>query len=128
MTAYNILLVGAGGFLGSIARYLATITIDKRLNSLFPYGTLTVNTMGSFFLGIILAVVIKKTGTQAEQWKLLLGTGFCGGFTTFSTFAFENISLWEGKLAGTAVLYTLLSLAFGVAAVWTGMLLGRNLI
>jgi CrcB protein len=128
MNAYHILLVGAGGFLGSIARYITTISIDKKLNSFFPYGTLTVNLLGSFFLGVILAVVLKKSGTTAEQWKLLIGTGFCGGFTTFSAFAFENVSLFEARLAGTALIYTALSLAFGVVAVWAGMLLGRNFI
>jgi CrcB protein len=128
MNAYHILLVGTGGFFGSIARYITTISIDKRLNSFFPYGTLTVNLLGSFFLGLILSVVIKKTGTTGEQWKLLLGTGFCGGFTTFSAFAFENVSLLDARFPGTAVLYTALSLAFGVVAVWAGMLLGRNLI
>ena len=128
MNAYHILLVGAGGFLGSVARYLTTISIDKRLNSFFPYGTLTVNLLGCFILGFILSVVVRKTGTTAEQWKLLFGTGFCGGFTTFSTFAFENVTLLEGRLAGTAVIYTALSLVFGVLAVWGGMLLGRNLI
>jgi CrcB protein len=128
MNTYHILLVGAGGFLGSIARYITTISIDKRLNSFFPYGTLTVNLLGSFFLGMILSMVIKKTGTTAEQWKLLMGTGFCGGFTTFSAFAFENVSLLEARFSGTALIYTALSLAFGVVAVWAGMLLGKNLI
>ena len=128
MNTYNILLVGAGGFLGSIARYITTISIDKRFNSFFPYGTLTVNLLGSFFLGVILSLVLKKTGTTAEQWKLLLGTGFCGGFTTFSAFAFENVSLLEARFAGTALIYTALSLAFGVVAVWAGVLLGKHFI
>src|SRR5690606_27549233 len=125
---YKVLLVGAGGFAGSIARYLAATAIDKRLNSHFPYGTLAVNLVGSFLLGILFAVLIKKTGTHSEGWKLFIGTGFCGGFTTFSAFAIQNVSLLEQKLAGTAMLYILLSMAGGLLAVWVGLMLGKNLV
>lgn len=128
MNIYKILLVGAGGFIGSIARYLTAIAIAKRLNSVFPYGTLTVNFLGSFLLGLILAVVMKKTGTQMDEWKLFLGTGFCGGFTTFSAFTFENLSLFEQKLVGTAVLYMTISLVGGIMAVGAGVILGRNIV
>jgi CrcB protein len=128
MNLYKILLVGAGGFIGSIARYLTVITIDKRLNSVFPYGTMTVNLLGAFLLGFLLAMVTKKTGMHAHEWKLFLGTGFCGGFTTFSAFAVENVNLWEQKLPGTAILYMTISMAGGILAVWVGIILGRNIV
>jgi CrcB protein len=120
MNALHVFLVGAGGCLGSIARYLATVSIDKRLQPVFPYGTLTVNILGSFILGFVLAWVSKKSGTHGDQWRLFLGTGFCGGFTTFSSFAAENLILFQHKLPGTAVLYTIISILAGLLAVWLG--------
>ncbi len=128
MNVYKILLVGAGGFIGSIARYLTSFALDKRLNAVFPYGTMTVNLLGSFLLGLILAVAIKKTGNHMDEWKLFLGTGFCGGFTTFSAFAFENFNLFEQKLVGTAFLYIIISLIGGILAMWTGIMLGRSIV
>ena len=120
MNVFHVFLVGAGGFLGSIARYLTIVSIDKKLHPIFPYGTLTVNILGSFILGFVLAWLSKKSGAHSDQWRLLLGTGFCGGFTTFSSFAAENLILFEHKLPGMALLYTLMSIVAGVAAVWFG--------
>lgn len=126
MTIAHILLVGAGGCLGSIARYVTVVSIDKRFNGHFPYGTTAVNLIGSFILGFVLAVLLKKTGSSLE-WRLFLATGFCGGFTTFSAFAAENLSLFEQKLPGTALLYIITSVAGGLLAVWSGFALARNL-
>lgn len=127
MSVINILLVGAGGCLGSMARYLTVVSLDKKLNSIFPYGTLAVNLLGSLLLGVVMAIALKKTGTYHQEWKLFLGTGFCGGFTTFSAFAAENMNLLEQRLPGTAILYVVLSLTGGLLAVWTGFVLGRNM-
>ena len=128
MSLTNVLLVGAGGFLGSIARYLTVLGVDKRLNSVMPLGTLTVNIVGSLVLGFILAFVMKKTGAYLDEWKLFIGTGFCGGFTTFSAFAAENLSLFEHKFPGTAFLYIILSLVAGLLAVWLGFALAKSFI
>ena len=125
MSIMNLVLVGAGGCIGSIARYVTAVSVDKRLNSIFPYGTLLVNILGSFVLGLLLAWLMKRTGTQAVQWKLFIGTGFCGGFTTFSAFAVENFTLLEQKLHATAALYIFLSVAAGLFAVWAGFALAR---
>lgn len=128
MNMLHMLLVGAGGFIGSIARYLTVVTVDKRLNALFPYGTFLVNLIGSLLLGFLVAWMAKKTGASALQWKLFLGTGFCGGFTTFSAFAVENVNLFANKHPGTGVLYIVLSIAAGLFAVWAGFALARAIV
>lgn len=128
MTLTHILLVGAGGCIGSMARYITVISLDKKLNSFFPFGTITVNLIGSFLLGVLFTMLLKKAGLNSPEWRLFLGTGFCGGFTTFSAFAAENISLFEQKLPGTALLYISVSVIGGLLAVWLGMTVARSLI
>jgi CrcB protein len=127
MNAINFLLVGAGGFIGSMLRYAAALSLDRRLNTVFPFGTFAVNVIGSFILGFLMAWATKRTGIHSEQWRLFLGTGFCGGFTTFSAFAAENMTMFEQKLAGTGFLYIILSIVTGILAVWAGFSLSRAL-
>lgn len=127
MNAINLLLVGVGGFAGSAARYLTVVSLEKKLNAVFPYGTLTVNIAGSFLLGIVLAWISGKSGQSGESWRLLIGTGFCGGFTTFSAFAAENVSLFDQRLASTALLYILISVVGGLLAVWAGFAAFRTI-
>ena len=126
MNVLNVLLVGAGGCLGCMARYITVIFVERKLSAVIPFGTLVVNLAGSFILGIVIAAFMKKTGANHQEWGLFLGTGFCGGFTTFSAFAAENLSLFEQKFPGTALVYTVLSLIGGLLAVWMGFALGRN--
>src|SRR5687768_8161089 len=128
MNITHFLLVGAGGCIGSMARHLTVISVDKRLNAIFPFGTFAVNVVGSFILGFILAWLTKKTGAHNEAWKMFLGTGFCGGFTTFSTFTAENLNLFEQKLPATALAYIGLSVIAGLLSVWAGVMLGRNIL
>ena len=118
-------MVGAGGGLGSMARYLVVLSLDKKLNAIFPFGTLTVNIAGSFILGFVLAIALIKTDAQFYAWRLFLATGFCGGFTTFSAFAAENMSLFEQKFHGTALAYIGVSMIGGLLAVWLGFMLAR---
>jgi len=126
MTFFKILLVGLGGSLGSMARYISVRTIDGRLNALFPYGTLFVNLIGSFLIGITYAIVARKTG-QSEHWGTFLGAGFCGGFTTFSAFAYENVSLIQQRMATTSLLYIAVSIGLGLLAVAAGTAVGKLL-
>ena len=124
MNLFTILLVGTGGFFGTIARYITVQIVDKKLNSVFPYGTLTVNLVGSFILGFVIGVMGQQNESR-NNWKLFLTTGFCGGFTTFSAFAFENVNLLQQRMVITSVSYTVLSIVAGFVAVIAGMLLGR---
>ncbi len=127
MNTINLLLVGAGGGAGTIARYLTVVFVERRMNAALPYGTLTVNIAGSFILGVILAWLAGRTGSASDQWRLLLGTGFCGGFTTFSAFAADNLMLLEQRLPVLGLSYIALSIAGGLFAVWIGFAISRTL-
>ena len=124
MSVYKILIIGLGGFLGSVARYVTAKFLDGKLSPAFPYGTLTVNILGSFLLGIIYVIALRKAGLT-ENGRLFLGVGFCGGFTTFSAFALENFGLMQDKLVGTSVLYTSLSIVGGILALAAGVWVAR---
>lgn len=120
----NILIVGIGGFAGSIMRYLAYLFIDKRFPSLYPISTFTVNIIGSLLLGIITGLMLKSTMIN-DNMRLLLAVGFCGSFTTFSTFANENLFFINQKLLPTALLYTAASVILGLLAVYAGYVIGK---
>jgi fluoride exporter len=124
MNIYKVLLVGLGGMLGSIARYVTVRSVDARLNAAIPCGTLIVNIAGSFILGLLYAWTSKKTGAS-EPLQLLLGTGFCGGFTTFSAFALENANLWQSKMMASSIAYIVATLVVGFLSVLAGLALGK---
>jgi len=126
MSVYKLLIVGFGGFIGSVARYLAVKLVDGKLNPLFPYGTLTVNIVGSFLLGLIYMLALRKAGLS-ENGRLFLGVGFCGGFTTFSAFALENFNLIEQKFFGTSLLYVSISVVVSILALAAGVWISRFL-
>ena len=109
-------LVGLGGALGSMFRYACNIFIVQKN---FPFTTLLVNVFGSFIIGIVLAFCLKNE-LFANNWKLFLATGICGGFTTFSTFSVENLQLIENQKWALLCLYVLSSIVLGIAAVFLG--------
>ena len=116
----KLFIIGLGGFSGSILRFaVGRSIIDGRLNSPFPWGTLTVNVVGSFIIGFVYTLALKKVGIT-ENWRLFLGTGFCGGFTTFSAFAWENVNLLDQKLIGTSLIYISASIILGLLAIVAG--------
>jgi CrcB protein len=116
----TMLLVAAGAAIGAPVRYLADRTVQRRRDSPLPWGTLTVNVAGSFILGLL-------TVTTDPTVTLLLGVGFCGGFTTYSTFGYETIRLAEDGSHRYAILNVLVSLGAGLAAATLGILLARAL-
>lgn len=120
----NFLLVGAGGFLGSVARYGVSLLCSRWLPKSFPYGTFAVNMAGCFIIGLLAGYVTYKENLSGGMW-LLLATGFCGGFTTFSSFALENNWLLQDKMNITAMIYIALSLLFGLLLCRWGMIMWR---
>jgi len=115
----NFLLVGLGGFLGSIARYSVSLLL-KNYNFLnFPLGTFSVNIAGSLLIGFIISIWGIKTDYNAGL-KLFLSVGICGGFTTFSSFTAENFKLIEQKLYLLSFVYISMSVILGIAAIFAG--------
>lgn len=112
----NCLLVGIGGFFGSVCRYLIGL-LPIETGSGFPVKTLAVNVIGSFLIGVI-AVLLSKDKGLDPQAALMLRVGLCGGFTTFSTFAFESADLMKSGQMATAFVYICLSVILSVAAVF----------
>jgi CrcB protein len=108
----TVLLVFAGGAIGAPLRYSADRFVQSRHRRPFPFGTLLVNLVGCFVLGVV-AGGVAKSGWSADV-KSLVGTGFCGGLTTFSTFAVETLELASKKLTATAGVYVLVSVAPGI--------------
>lgn len=108
----TLLLVFLGGAVGAPARYLTDRWIQGRHRLRFPLGTLTVNAIGCLVLGVVLGGVAHH-GWSA-QTQALLGTGFCGGLTTFSTFSVETVELMQGRLAARAAGYVAFSCVLGV--------------
>ena len=118
----NILLVGLGGGVGSIGRYLLQKWVYSLYPHPFPWGTFLVNVSGCFLIGLFYAIAEKSSLLNLE-WRLLLIVGLCGGFTTFSTFAFENVILLRSGDFTFFILYIFASVVFGIAAVFGGIAL-----
>ncbi len=120
----QILLVGLGGGIGSIFRFLTSVFAVRYAVYGFPLGTFIANILGCFVLGIC-AGIFGRTPAENETLRLLFITGFCGGYTTFSTFASENIQLLQQQNYTLLVIYTLTSLLVGFLAVAIGLTLGK---
>ena len=117
------LLVFLGGGLGSVARYLLSLKFNNIENAM-PYGTMISNVLGSLIIGLIFGLAAKY-GSISENHTLLLATGFCGGFTTFSTFAYENhLYLKSGDYFGMLP-YMIITFVLGISAVFLGLYLAK---
>jgi CrcB protein len=116
------LLISLGGVAGANARYLLSGWAARRWGTGFPYGTLIINVSGSFLLAFVLTFAAARVHNSADL-QLLIGTGFCGAYTTFSTFAYETMALTRQRDHLPAALNALGSAAAGVAAAVMGILL-----
>ena len=119
-----ILLAGAGGALGTIARFSLTYVIQSRQVSPFPVATLLVNVTGSLLLGFLVQYVTDSAAASAET-RVFLTTGFCGGYTTFSTFSYETTKLYLDGDYRRAVWYAALSVVLSLAGLLGGFALAR---
>ena len=115
----TLLLIGLGGGIGSILRYLTSVVIQKYYATVFPLATLVVNILGCLLIGIIMGL-LEKNQVNDSAMKWLLATGFCGGFTTFSAFGYENIRLIQNGSILLALVYISASIILGLGSVWLG--------
>jgi fluoride exporter len=116
----RILTVAIGGASGAVCRYLLAGWIQSLTGTLFPLGTLLVNASGCFVFGLVATVLAGPAGLP-DVYRLLLLVGFCGGYTTFSSFAWETIALLDGGKAGLAFAYVAASNLLCLAGVWLGL-------
>ena len=116
-----LLLIGSGGFVGSVFRYLLSQTIHNKFLSAFPFGTMSVNIIGSLLIGVVYGLVEK--GNISPEARLFLATGILGGFTTFSAFTMDALKLLQDGLWLESISYILLSVVLGVAATFLGIFL-----
>ncbi|GHT41711.1 putative fluoride ion transporter CrcB [Bacteroidia bacterium] len=116
----QILLVGLGGGIGSIVRFLTSHLTAKILSSHFPVATLLVNLLGCLLIGVLIGLSFKNQWLDMNMRALLI-TGFCGGFTTFSAFSLENVQMYQAGNYTGLIFYTLASVIIGFAAVWIGL-------
>lgn len=119
-----IILVGIGGGAGSILRYLTSVVITKYFQAIFPWATFTANILGCLLTGMLLGL-IERQQAAGPDLKFLFITGFCGGYTTFSAFASENINLFQSGNSLTAFFYIAASVLTGLFAVWLGLTLSH---
>lgn len=119
----SILIVGCGSFVGGALRYLISTLMKNECTSSFPIGTLFVNILGCFLIGVIYGLFVRYS-TTSHMLCLLLTTGFCGGFTTFSTFANESLQMLQAGNVGGFIGYVAASVILGILLV----LFGYNLV
>ena len=123
----TILIVGTGGFIGSVMRYLVQVWVEKGLMSTFPWGTFVANIAGSFIIGVVFALA-EKGNIVNNEWRMFLAVGICGGFTTFSSFAYNNLTLLKEQAYASFFLNVGGSLFLGILAVYLGIILAKAVI
>lgn len=115
-----------GGALGALMRYIVSGTIMDKLGNGFPYGTLTVNVLGSFLMGFLAMLLVERMGLD-PLLRLGIFVGFLGAFTTFSTFSMETMNLFEQGAHLHAFANMFVSVLFSVFAVWLGVMAGKSI-
>lgn len=118
----TLLLIALGGGIGSVFRYLTALLVNRYYSNHFPLATFITNILGCLLIGIFVGW-LEKHQLSDSNLKWFLVTGFCGGYTTFSAFGFENYNLLQNNQSPVALLYIGASIFVGLAAVWLGMYL-----
>ena len=119
--------IAAGSAIGGVSRYLLGGFLQRQTGGTFPIGTLVINVSGSFLLGLILRYAVETT-TLTPEARAFLTIGFCGGYTTFSTFSYETVALMEDGQWPRAALYVALSVSLSVLAAFLGFAAARELV
>lgn len=122
----EVLLVAFGGAVGATLRHMVGIAAIRLMGTNFPWGTLTVNILGSFVMGLLVATLAKLSPSfGAREIRLFMGVGLLGGFTTFSSFSLDAGNLIEGGQSQTAAIYVIVSVVVGLIALFAGLGLVR---
>jgi CrcB protein len=122
----HLLLIAVGGAIGSVGRHLTGLAMLRLLGPNFPFGTMTVNIVGSFVMGVFIELLARRFGGSTEL-RLFFATGVLGGFTTFSSFSLDTAVLWERGAPLVALVYVIGSVGAGIAALFLGFWLVRAL-
>lgn len=122
----NWLWVALGGAAGSVARYGLGVQAGRWLGSGWPYGTFAANVVGGLLMGLLAGWLAHRGGADQERWRLLLGVGALGGFTTFSAFSLETALMIERREWGQAIGYAGLSAVLAIAALFGGLMIARR--
>jgi len=122
----QLIAIAGGGALGAVLRFGMSTAVYRALGRDFPYGTLAVNVLGSLLMGFIFVVLVERLAMSAE-WRAALLVGLLGSFTTFSTFSFETLALFENGEPIKALVNIMLSVFICLLATWVGLSLGRQL-
>jgi CrcB protein len=121
LVANKVVMLSLGGALGTNARYwLARWCNEATWNPAYPLGTFVINVSGSFILGLVSVIFLERLPPEHRDWYLLLGTGFCGGYTTFSTFELETLNLLRSNSWRMAAANVICSVVVGFVGVWLG--------
>lgn len=120
----NVLLIGAAGAVGTLLRAGCTTLAIRLLGPGFPWGTIFVNVVGSFVFGLVVAVA--RTRAMPTEQEVVLLVGLLGGFTTYSSFAFQSAEMLSGGRPALALAYMLATNSLGIAAVWAGLRFGQG--